>query len=198
MAVNTSSPPAPVRSAMASALATSVVPAWTMFLRSLSSEAAASLITALTRAASDTGSFGPESNQTDASLVPPRSLERSRMIADDPSPAPIAALASVLAISIAACSTAWPGRSAEEVPVKNSAKSRATVIAQSSLCGCQFDYLDHWCRGWPRRSIESEHELGHARIDSPTCTGSLAAPHLFERSRCSTAGVVLRSRKGMR
>src|SRR5271165_3028069 len=117
MAVNTSSPLAPVRSAMASALATSVVPAWTMFLRSLSSEAAASLITALTRAASDTGSFGPESNHTDASPAPPRSRERSRMIADDSSPTPIAALASVLAISIAACSTAWPGRSAEEVPV---------------------------------------------------------------------------------
>ena len=37
--------------------------------RSLSSEAAASLMTALTRAASATGSLGPESNQTEASGV---------------------------------------------------------------------------------------------------------------------------------
>src|SRR5882757_5134381 len=104
-----------------------------MFRRSLSSEAAASLITAFTRAASDAGNFRRGSNHTDASAVPPRSRARSRMIADDSSPAPIAALASVLAISIAACSTACGGRSAEEVWVKNSARSRATVIAQSSL-----------------------------------------------------------------
>src|SRR5258707_15447949 len=115
-----------------------------MFRRSLSSDAAASLITALTRAASDAGNFEPGSNQTDASRVPPRSRERSRMIAEDSSPAPIAALARVLAISIAACSTACGGRSAEEVPVKNSAKSRATVIVQSSLCGFQLERLDHW------------------------------------------------------
>ena len=38
------------------------------------------------------------------------------MIAEDSSPAPIAALAMVLAISIAACSTACPGKSAAGGP----------------------------------------------------------------------------------
>jgi hypothetical protein len=52
------------------------------------------------------------------------------MISDDSSPAPIAALAVVLAISIAACSTACRGRSDDDVRVKNSANSRATVILQ--------------------------------------------------------------------
>src|SRR5437667_4665405 len=50
------------------------------------------------------------------------------MIAADSSPAPIAALASVLPISIAACSIACAGRSDDEKRVTNSAKSRATVI----------------------------------------------------------------------
>jgi hypothetical protein len=57
------------------------------------------------------------------------------MIPEDSSPAPNAALASVLAISIAACSTACGGRSDGEARVKNSASSRATVIASSLLLG---------------------------------------------------------------
>jgi hypothetical protein len=87
---------------MASPAAASVVPAWTMLRRSLSSEAAASLITALTCAASATGSFGPASNHSEASATPPRSRARSRMMVEESIPAPSAALASVLAISIAA------------------------------------------------------------------------------------------------
>ena len=102
MAANTSWPLAPVRSAMASEVETSVVPAWTIFRKSLSSEAAASLMTALTCAASATGSLGPVSNQIEASGVPPRSLARSRMIVEDAIPEPKAALAMVLAISMAA------------------------------------------------------------------------------------------------
>ena len=69
-------------------------------------------MTALTRAASATGSLGPESNQIEASGVPPCSLARSRMIAEDAIPEPQAALAIVLAMSIAACSTVCEGRSA--------------------------------------------------------------------------------------
>src|SRR6266853_781902 len=115
---------------MASALATRVVPACTMLRKSLSSDAAASLITALTCAASDTGNFGPEANHTEASGLPPRSRARVRIISEDSRPAPIAALAMVLAISIAACSTACRGRSNDDVRVKNSANSRAMVILQ--------------------------------------------------------------------
>ena len=83
-------------------MATRIVPAWTMLRRSLSSEAAASLITALTCAVSAIGSFGPASNHNEASALPPRSRARSRMMTEDSIPAPSAALASVLAISIAA------------------------------------------------------------------------------------------------
>ena len=75
-------------------------------------EAAASLMTALTCAASPTGNFAPESNQIDASGVPPRSLARSRMIDEEAIPEPPAALASVLDINIAACSRACDGMSA--------------------------------------------------------------------------------------
>ncbi len=80
--------------------------------RSLSSDAAASLSTALTRAAPATGSLGPAWYQTDASGRPPRSRARSRMIWADLMPVPQAALAIVLAIIMAAWSTACAGRSA--------------------------------------------------------------------------------------
>jgi hypothetical protein len=55
-------------------------------------------------------------------------------MAEDASREPIAALASVLAMSIVACSIAWGGRSVTEVSVKNSANSRATVF-RCSLSG---------------------------------------------------------------
>ena len=54
-----------------------------MLRRSLSSQAAASLITALTCAASASGSFGPSSNQIEASGRPPRSRAKLRMIRAD-------------------------------------------------------------------------------------------------------------------
>src|SRR5215469_12284986 len=113
IAANTSSPSAPVRSATASPAATSVVPACTMLRRSLSSEAAASLITALTCATSAAGSFGPGSNHIDASALPACSRARARMMAEDSIPEPNAALASVLAISIFACSSDLPGQAVE-------------------------------------------------------------------------------------
>src|SRR5215469_3307887 len=99
-----------------------------MLRRSLSSEAAASLITAFTWATSATGSFGPGSNHTDASALPLRSRARSRMMTEDSMPAPSAALASVLAINIFACSTACAGRSAALTRARNPANSPATVM----------------------------------------------------------------------
>ena len=77
---------------------------------SLSSEANASLSTALTCATSLTGSFVP-SNHTVASGLPPCSFARSRMMRADSMEEPAAALASVLAMMILACSTAFGGRS---------------------------------------------------------------------------------------
>jgi hypothetical protein len=55
------------------------------------------------------------------------------MIIADAIPEPKAALAIVLAISIAACSTACGGRSPEETWVRNSANEWATVMATFSL-----------------------------------------------------------------
>jgi hypothetical protein len=91
-----------VRSAKASAVAVSGVPQWTIARRSLSSEAAASLMIALTCAASATGSFGPASNHSEACGAPPRSRASSRTMRAETISRPHAALASVLAISIAA------------------------------------------------------------------------------------------------
>ena len=76
-------PDAPVFSATANETAVSDVPACTVLRKSLSSDAAASLIIALTRAALTSGSFGPASNQIDASAWPPRALARSRAIFAD-------------------------------------------------------------------------------------------------------------------
>src|SRR3984893_18996098 len=77
------------------------------------------------------GNLGPASNHSEASRIPPRSRASERMIAEDSRSEPIAALAIVLAISIAAYSTACAGRSVTEVPVRNSASSRAMVISGS-------------------------------------------------------------------
>jgi hypothetical protein len=112
MAASTSWPLAPVFSATASEAAHAVVPEWTMLRRSLSSEAAASLITAFTRAAAATGTFSAAPNQSVASGLPPRSTSSARMIRDDSSVEPRDALATVLEISISAFSMAWGGRSA--------------------------------------------------------------------------------------
>ena len=64
-----------------------------------------------------TGSFSPASNQTADSPRPPRSWAIARMIWADSIPVPKAALASVLAITIVAYSSAWSGRSAVLVSV---------------------------------------------------------------------------------
>ncbi len=81
MAASTSCPEAPVRSATASAVAVSGVPQWTMLRRSLSSDAAASLISALARAAAATGSFDSVL-EPHRSVGPPASLDLE--VADDP------------------------------------------------------------------------------------------------------------------
>ena len=94
----------------------------------LSSEAAASLITALTRAAAATGNFSADPNQSVASGLPPRSSSRARMILDDSIVEPSDALAMVLEMSISACSTAFGGRSAYFCPVTKAAISPATVM----------------------------------------------------------------------
>src|SRR5438093_664794 len=87
---------------MAIELVETIVPMCAMLRRSLSSEAAASLMTALTRAASAMGSLRPPSNQRVACSAPPRSLASSRMIREETMSAPIAARAIVLAITIRA------------------------------------------------------------------------------------------------
>jgi hypothetical protein len=102
-----------------------------MLRRSLSSEAAASLITAFTRAASATGSRRPPSNQTVASGLPPRSVASSRMIREETMSAPIAALAIVLAITIRARSGASGGRSPTLVLTRNPASSPAMLMSRS-------------------------------------------------------------------
>src|SRR5262245_50954690 len=104
-----------------------------MLRRSLSSEAAASLITAFTRAASATGSLRPPSNQIVASAVPPRSVASSRMILEDTISEPIAALAIVLAITMRARSSARGGRSFTLVPVTKRASSPAMLIYMDPL-----------------------------------------------------------------
>ena len=91
-------------------VAHAVVPAWTILRRSLSSDAAASLITAFTRAAAATGSFSAAPNQTVASGLPPRVTSSARMIRDDSMVEPSDALATVLEISISAHSMALGGR----------------------------------------------------------------------------------------
>ena len=81
-----------------------------MLRKSLSSEAAALLIIALTRAAAAMGSFSAAPNHTVASGLPPRSTSRAWMIFADSSVEPSAALAIVLAISISAYSMAFDGK----------------------------------------------------------------------------------------
>jgi hypothetical protein len=102
-----------------------------MLRRSLSSEAAASLIIAFTRATSATGNFRSPSNQIVACAVPPRSLASSRMIFEDMMSEPIAALAIVLSITIRARSSASGGRSLTFVRVRNCANSPAMLIASA-------------------------------------------------------------------
>src|ERR1700675_2664751 len=117
---------------MAIELVDTIVPMCAMLRRSLSSEAAASLITAFTRAASATGSLRPPSNQRVACSAPPRSFASSRMICEDTMSEPIAALAIVLAITIRARSSASGGRSLTFVLVRNRASSPAMLIASAS------------------------------------------------------------------
>src|SRR5213593_1082045 len=115
---------------MAIELVETIVPMCAMLRRSLSSEAAASLITALTRAASAMGSLRPPSNQRVACAAPPRSFASSRMIREETMSAPIAALAIVLAITIRARSSASGGRSVTLVLARNRASSPAMLIRE--------------------------------------------------------------------
>ena len=129
----------PVRSPMASPVDARVVPMWATLRRSLSSDAAASLSIALTRATSFTGSFAP-SNQIVASGLPPRSFASSRTMRAESMSEPGAALANVLAMIIFACSTAFAGRSSNRVRLRNcasvSARLREAVrLLSSSCCG---------------------------------------------------------------
>src|SRR6185369_774574 len=114
---------------MAIEVVETIVPMWAMLRRSLSSDAAASLTTALTRAASATGSLRPPSNQTVACSAPPRSLASSRMIREESMSTPIAALAIVLAIAMRARSSASGGRSLTLVLVTNRASSPAMLTS---------------------------------------------------------------------
>ena len=110
IAASRSCPDAPVRSPIARPTDASVVPSWAVLRMSLSSDAAASLSAALTRATSRTGSLVP-SNQIVASGLPPLSLARSRRMRAESISEPDAALANVLARIIFACSIACRGRS---------------------------------------------------------------------------------------
>src|SRR5690348_2249088 len=100
-----------------------------MLRRSLSSDAAASLMTAFTRATAATGSFSAGPNHTVASGFPPRSTSSARIIRDDSIVEPSAALASVLDMSIAAYSIAVSGRSEEGCRTTKSASSAATLMS---------------------------------------------------------------------
>src|SRR5688572_12428030 len=91
---------------------------------SLSSDAAASLSAALTRAASRTGSLVP-SNQILASCLPPCSFARSRRMRAESISEPGAALANVLARIIFACSIAFGGRSRYLTLLRNRASASA-------------------------------------------------------------------------
>src|SRR4030095_8475387 len=123
----TSRPSAAFCSDMAIELVETIVPMCAMLRRSLSSEAAASLITALTRAASAMGSLRPPSNQRVACSAPPCSLASSRMIREETMSTPIAALAIVLAITIRARSSASGDSSVTFVLARNRASSPAML-----------------------------------------------------------------------
>ena len=109
-----------------------IVPMCAMLRRSLSSLAAASLATALTRAAAPGGSFVP-SNHTVEFGAPPARRSSSRMTRADGIVKPIAALATVLARLIFARSNATSGMSSALVATANSAKrtARLTPVTRS-------------------------------------------------------------------
>ena len=117
---------------MAMAVVEMIVPMCAMLRRSLSSEAAASLASAFTRAVAATERRVP-SNQTVACGAPPFSFSISRMMRADAMSCPMAALATVLAMLIAARSSVTGGRSSTLVLVRNSASSPAMVIG-SAFC----------------------------------------------------------------
>jgi len=94
---------------------------------SLSSEAAASLATAFTRAAQAAESFAP-SNQMVACAAPPFSFSIERIIRADGIVKPVAALATVLARLILARSRARAGKFSVGVEVTKSASSEAILM----------------------------------------------------------------------
>ena len=110
------------------------------------------------------------------------------MMAEDSIPEPSAALASVLAISIAACSTACGGRSAGPTQVRNSANSPATVILvpntkppEESLSALRGEREGPNPQGW-------EGEVGRPRDRwIPHLTPALSAPGGGEGDAISSA-----------
>src|SRR5215469_16532612 len=102
-----------------------------MLRRSLSSEAAASLDIALTRAACAIGSF-VRSNQSPASGRPPCSLARSRTMRAEPIWKPDAALAKVLARTILACSIAFGGKAA--ISIRLNKRASASASGADAVC----------------------------------------------------------------
>ena len=104
-----------------------------MLRKSLSSDAAASLATALARHAVIAGSLGPLSNQMDACATPPCSFASSRMTRADVMCCPAAALAIVLEIIMAAWSSARGGKASPAVVVINWASVAAMVVMGSML-----------------------------------------------------------------
>ena len=131
IAVRTSRPKAPARSAAATKGDVRTVPRCTVFLKSLSSEAAASLIIAVARATLASGSLGPVSNQMLVSGVPPPCYASARRIRAEAISEPSTALAMFLAMTISARSTATVGRSVKLVLTTKSASSRAPVVPSS-------------------------------------------------------------------
>jgi hypothetical protein len=109
-----------------------MVPICAMLRRSLSSEAAASLATALTCAAPATSSFFSCENQTDACGAPPRASASSRMARAEGMATPAAALARVLARLILARSSASAGSVPSAVVVTSRASSPAMVFMRPS------------------------------------------------------------------
>src|SRR5688572_24276927 len=155
MARSTSCPADPLLSATASAVDDTIVPMWAMLRMSLSSDAAASLATALHLAALRVGSWAP-SNHAVACAAPPHSISSSLTMRADGIATPAAALATVLARLIRARSKASGGRSRLRGPVTKAAKCSARDIGcgrNPSLFGLCPAGLDD---GYPLRKVVAD------------------------------------------
>src|SRR6187549_4093903 len=168
-------------SASASETVATIVPMWAMLRRSLSSLAAASLATALTRAAAAGGNRVP-SNHTAACDAPPARNSSSRMMRADGMLNPIAALATVLARLIFARSRATSGISPAGTAAANSANRTASL---GSLVGKRF--LQHACISQPllqsadlRQRARREDETQEA--ENETRASHVVPPLLMNRA----------------